>query len=119
MKFFSSVRRQVRGDRMRSGIDKTIREFKNILLVRGMDIRMEGERLKADYYYYNLFYTITSASIISLLSLIGLIGTFAPFASGFILPTINATAVYLTAFFVNIFFLGLLRVFTNSCVKQY
>lgn len=93
---------------MRSGIDKTIREFKNILLVRGMDIRMEGERLKADYYYYNLFYTITSASIISLLSLIGLIGTFAPFASGFILPTINATAVYLTAFFVNIFFLGLL-----------
>ena len=54
MKYFSSVRRQVRGDRMRSGIDKTIREFKNILLVRGMDIRMEGERLKADYYYYSL-----------------------------------------------------------------
>ena len=94
---------------MVSNMKKTIEEFKKIYLNKDMDLFMKDPHLKADFYYYNLSLTITAAMILCVLFIIVLlIGSFSPFATGFILPGISATAIYLTAFFIDLFFLGLL-----------
>lgn len=62
-----------------------------------------------DFYSYNLSLCITAAAMLCNISLIGLIGTYSPHSTGFIIPTINAPAVYLVIFCMNVLFLTAMR----------
>lgn len=66
------------------------------------------DRFKNDFYHYNLTLCITASIMLCVISLIGLIGTYAPFSHGEIIPYINATAVYIIIFTINIVFFVLM-----------
>ena len=74
------------------------------------------DRFKNDFYHYNLTLCITASIMLCVISLIGLIGTYAPFSHGEIIPYINATAVYIIIFTINIVFFVLM---SNELLHRY
>jgi len=68
-----------------------------------------------DFYSYNLSLCMTAAAMVCIISLIGFIGTYSPFSTGFVIPAINATSVYLAIFCINLlFFAAMYYVSTHS-----
>lgn len=87
--------------------------FRNFALkLRGYFVNEEvflsrwNAEMMADFYSYNLSLCMTAAAMLCDISLIGLIGTYSPHSTGYILPVINAPAVYLVIFCTNALFLA-------------
>lgn len=57
---------------------------------------------REDFYSYNLNLCMMAAAMVCGISLIGLVGTYSPYSTGFIIPVINPTVIYLVIFVANL-----------------
>lgn len=69
-----------------------------------LDLSQWDAVMLSDFYSYNLTLCMTAAAMLCILSLIGFIGTFAPYSTGFINQTVNATLGYLLILCPNVTF---------------
>lgn len=93
---------------MKLSLKKALQELEMIYGKQEIDVSMKEPAIRMEFYRYDLSLCITAALILCIIFFIGMVGAFSPFASGFVLPIINATFVYLLAFFINLFFILLL-----------
>ncbi len=94
---------------MKNGFSKVAEEIRKYFANEDLDISKWSPEILRDFYSYNISLSLTAVTMVCIIALIGLIGTYSPYSTGFIIPGISATTVYLIIFGVNAISLSLLE----------
>ena len=100
---------------MKAAIENMVRRLREYFINEDVKVSKWDAEMMQDFYSYNLSLCMTAAAMVCIISLIGFIGTYSPFSTGFVIPAINATSVYLAIFCINLlFFAAMYYVSTHS-----